>query len=183
MFILALIAEIVEAPAYGPEYDWLWIVKYVGYGISLLVLLVFVAVIFVNPFLWEMFHILRGNSGFCIFISTICIFVAESDTIREDRHANIAMSVLQQYWYLAASFSLLAESFATFRAITGGIIGGKTLGYVPLIYGGPMIDIGVSMYLYGNDYGRDPRAFIGWDNETKLVFFYAMLTATWVKIR
>ena len=27
------------------------------------------------------------------------------------------------------------------------------------------------------DYGRDPRAFIGWANDTKLVFFYAMLAA------
>ena len=30
-----LIAEMVEPPAYGPEYDWLWIVKYVGYGLSI----------------------------------------------------------------------------------------------------------------------------------------------------
>jgi hypothetical protein len=40
-----------------------------------------------------------------------------------------------------------------------------------------MIDIGVTMFLYGDDYGRDPRAFIGWANDTKLVFFYAMLAA------
>ena len=24
-----------------------------------------------------------------------------------------------------------------------------------------MVDIGVTMFLYGSDYGRDPRAFIG----------------------
>ena len=40
-----------------------------------------------------------------------------------------------------------------------------------------MIDIGVTMFLHGDDYGRDPRAFIGWANDTKLVFFYAMLAA------
>ena len=158
---LALIAEMVEPPAYGPEYDWLWVVKYIGYALSILILLIFVAVIFINPFLWEMFHILRGNTGFCILVASICMFVAESDTIRKDRHDNITVSVFQQYWFLASSLSLLAEVFATFRAITGGIIGGKTWGYIPMIYGFPLIDIGVTMLLHGEDYGRDPRAFIG----------------------
>ena len=45
-----------------------------------------------------------------------------------------------------------------------------------------MIDIGVTMFLYGDDYGRDPRAFIGWANDTKLVFFYAMLAAAGLSV-
>ena len=89
------------------------------------------------------------------------MFVAENESIRKARHDNITISVFQQYWFLASSLSLLGESFATFRAITGGIIGGKTWGYLPMIYGLPMVDIGVTMFLYGSDYGRDPRAFIG----------------------
>ena len=47
------------------------------------------------------------------------MFVAENSTIRKDRHDNITVSVFQQYWFLASSLSLLSESFATFRAITG----------------------------------------------------------------
>ena len=43
----------VEPPAYGPEYDWLWVVKYVGYALSILILVVFIAVVFINPWLWE----------------------------------------------------------------------------------------------------------------------------------
>ena len=151
----------VEPPAYGPEYDWLWVVKYIGYGCSILLLVIFIAVVFINPFLWEMFHIIRCNTGFCILVANICMFVAENESIRKARHDNITISVFQQYWFLASSLSLLGESFATFRAITGGIIGGKTWGYLPMIYGLPMVDIGVTMFLYGSDYGRDPRAFIG----------------------
>ena len=86
--------------------------------------------------------------------------------------------------YLQRSFFklfMLRES-NNFLSILGGIIGGKTLGYLPLIYGLPLIDIGVSMFLYGADYGRDPRAFIGWANETKLSFFYAMLSAAGVSV-
>ena len=44
-----------------------------------------------------------------------------------------------------------------------------------MIYGIPLIDIGVTMLLYGDDYGRDPRAFIGWANDTKMIFFYGQL--------
>lgn len=51
-----------------------------------------------------------------------------------------------------------------------------------MVYGLPMIDIGVTMFLYGDDYGRDPRAFIGWANDTKLVFFYAMLAAAGLSV-
>ena len=71
---------------------------------------------------------------------------------------------------------MLSESFATFRAITAGIIGGKTAGYLPCAYGLPFIDVGVSLYMFGDDYGRDPRAFIGWDNDTKRSFFYIFLS-------
>ena len=63
-------------------------------------------------------------------------------------------------------------------------------------YGLPLINVGVTIYLYPEDYGKDPRyttnpfnsrnvlhiyktflfksirAFIGWENDTKMVFFY-----------
>lgn len=61
------------------------------------------------------------------------------------------------------------------RAITSGIIGGKTLGYIFLAYGIPFLNVGITYYLHGEDYGTDPRAFIGWLNETKLIFFYLLL--------
>ena len=58
----------VEPPAYGPEYDWLWVVKYVGYALSILILIIFIAVVFINPWLWEMFHLLRCNTAFCFLV-------------------------------------------------------------------------------------------------------------------
>ena len=68
------------------------------------------------------------------------------------------------------------------RAITGGIIGGKTWSYLPLAYGLPLINVGVTVFLYGDDYGTDPRAFLGWENETKAMFFYTMLSVVGVMI-
>jgi len=76
--------------------------------------------------------------------------------------------------FLASGLFLLCESMATFRAVTSGIIGGKTWAYLPIAYGCPFIDLGLTIYIYGDDYGTDPRAFIGWENETKQIFFYLM---------
>ena len=130
---------------------------------------------------YDMFHILRMNTGICLFFAIICNFVAEMPDFREQRHHNIAISVLQQYWFLATGIFFLSESFATFRAITGGIIGGKTWAYIPLGYGAPLIDVGMSLYFTADDYGTDPRAFLGWENNTKWYFFYGMWPAAFVR--
>jgi len=44
-----------------------------------------------------------------------------------------------------------------FRAITAGVIGGKTWAYILLSFGLPLTNTGLSMFLYGSDYGTDPR--------------------------
>ena len=62
------------------------------------------------------------------------------------------------------------EAFAEFRAITAGIIGGKTACYIPLGWGAGFIGLGLTWFLYGADVGTDPNVFIGWENETKMPF-------------
>ena len=39
----------VEPTAYGTEYDWLWVLKYVGYALSILILIIFNAVVVEKP--------------------------------------------------------------------------------------------------------------------------------------
>ena len=62
-----------------------------------------------------------------------------------------------------------------FRAITQGITGGKTAGYTCLGYGAAFLNVGYTIFMHGNDYGTDPRGFIGWANETKGPFLYNMM--------
>jgi hypothetical protein len=69
-----------------------------------------------------------------------------------------------------------------YRAITVGIIGGKTWSYIPMGYGAPMINLGVTLYMVGKDYGTDPRAIIGWENDTKMFFFYGILPTIAVSV-
>ncbi|XP_059078438.1 uncharacterized protein LOC131876911 [Tigriopus californicus] len=168
----ALIAEMVEDPFVEAEDNWLVVMKYIGYTTSIVFFLIFIIVVILSSRLWDMFHLMRLNAAICMLLAHISMFLAEIPEIREDRKLNVIFSILQQYWILASGGFLCSETLATFQAVTAGIIGGKLMSYVPIVYGLPFINIGTTIYIYADDYGRDPRAFIGWENETKWVFFY-----------
>ncbi len=77
---------------------------------------------------------------------------------------------------------LLSESFALFRAVTAGVLGGKGSSYVFVSYGTSLVLFGLTIFLYPDDYGRDPRAFIGWENETKRPFIYSLCICAFVSV-
>ena len=123
---------------------------------------------------------MRLHAAVCLFWLVLTMFLTEIDGMCEDRHSNIAMSMLVQYWSLGVASFLFLESWAMFRAVTVGIIGGKTWAYIPLGYGLPFLNLGATLYTAGKDYGTDPRCVIGWENETKMIFFYGMLPGIFV---
>ncbi len=129
-----------------------------------------------------MFHLLRLNTASAVLISAVLQWVSESQGIRDDRNMNELFSMLKQYWFLATAHFLFSESAATFRAVTAGIIGGKTWSYLSLAYGIPFVNLGITLYLHGDNYGTDPRAFIGWLNETKSTFFYGILPCVTISV-
>lgn len=143
-----------------------------------------------------MFHLLRLQTAFCLFIALLCQAIGQKRSTCDDRHPNIYLSIMQQVFFNCVASFICSEAFATFRAITIGITGGKTLydfirmsssihkttklptfsSYSFLSYGFSIFNAGLTIYLYGDDYGKDPRCFIGWENETKSIFFYHILT-------
>ena len=40
--------------------------------------------------------------------------------------------------------------------------------------------LGLTFYRYGEDYGTDPRGFLGWNNDTKLCMFMVLGPASLV---
>ena len=50
---VAVIIEHVQPPEVDEEFTWLWITKYAGFSLSLLLLLVFVLVIGLESLLWD----------------------------------------------------------------------------------------------------------------------------------
>ena len=139
-----------------------------------------VLVIGLSPLIWDQFHLMRLHAAICLFWLVLTMFLTEADGMCEDRHSNIAMSMLVHYWSMGVASFLFFESWAMFRAVTVGIIGGKTWAYIPLGYGLPFLNLGATLYCAGKDYGTDPRCMIGWENETKMIFFYGMLPGIFV---
>ena len=72
-------------------------------------------------------------------------------------------------------FTHMCSYILIYRAITQGITGGKTSSYICIGYGCPLLNLGYTIFMHGNDYGTDPRAFIGWANQTKMPFLYSMI--------
>lgn len=176
----ALAAEKIERPEGKNDFTWLLVSRYIGFSVSIVSLLIFVIVIVVSRHLWEMFHLMRLNTGICYLLAMLFHFLAELEAIREDRHINAACSSLILFFYLSGSYFQLLEAFAEFRAITAGIVGGKTMAYIPLGWGAGFIGLGLTWYLYGSDIGTDPNVFIGWENETKMPFLIMNYVALWV---
>ena len=166
----ALAAEKIVKPEGKHDYTWLLVSRYIGFVVSILSLLIFVIIICANKHLWEMFHLLRLNTGICYLFALFFHFLSELDLIRENRHINAAFSSLILFFYLTGSYFQLMEAFAEFRAITAGIVGGKTAAYLPVGWGAGFLCLGFTWYQYGNDIGTDPNVFIGWENETKMPF-------------
>lgn len=175
----ALAAEKIEQPEAKDAFSWLIVSRYIGFVVSLISLTIFIAVICISKHLWEMFHLIRLNTGISYWFALFFHFISEAESIQEDRHANAAIASLILFFYLCGSYFQLLEAFAEFRAITGGIIGGKTMAYIPIGWGAGLIGLGVTWFLYGHDVGTDPDVFIGWENETKMPFFYMNYFALW----
>ena len=114
----SVVAELVEEPWLPPEHTWLTVAKYLGFALSLLLLLVFIGVIATTGWLRDMFHVFRLNTGVCVFLGHVVMLVSQNESLcmgPGSRDANIALSALQQYFYGAAAFFILFEAFATFQ--------------------------------------------------------------------
>jgi len=170
----AVVAEIKDDPERDDDLPWLTIVKWIGYVLSLIALLLFIGVILSSSYLWEMFHGLSMHMASCIFLGHVAILIAELQDVREDRPICATVGCLINFFYVAAASLIALESFASFRAIVSGEIGGRTLSFLCFGYGIPMMALGYNVLNNLEDMGDDPNCMIGWENAPKWTFFVPM---------
>ena len=175
----SLIAELAENPKAHKDKTWLTVVRYMGFGLSVICLSITIVVIARNAKLWDQFYLLTMHTSFSYLVGSLAMLAAEFDTIRYDRHVNIAMSACIHCSYLSAGAFLFGTSLAVFIAVAYGMTGGKTWGYVFICYGLPIANVGYTIFFYHTDYGTDPHVFIGWSNATKIPFFAEILACGW----
>ena len=116
----AIIAEIEDEPWEPEDALWLTITKYVGYSISIILLLAFIVVVFMNKQLWEMFHLLAMNMALALLMGHIFMIVTDADSVRDDRASCCAIGTAMSFFYLAFVIIMAIDIFALFVAIISG---------------------------------------------------------------
>jgi len=173
----AIIAEKIEPPVPYEEEAWLYTAKMAGYGISIVLLLVYILTIQVSAYLWEQFHIIRMNLAVAVLCGHAFTLLGELPSLQEDRHICTLVGCCISYFYTAAAALVAVEAHACFKAITGGIVGGRARVYLPTAWGLPAIALGFNVYQGLQHMGQDPKCMVGWENEVKWRFFAPVLAA------
>jgi len=171
----AIVAELVDPPFPYEEEEWLVVAKLVGYVLSMVLLVIFVGIVQFSAYLWEQFHILRMNLALAVLLGHTASLVAEVAAVQEDRHLCTLVGAAISYSYTAAAFLLASEAHACFKAITGGIVGGRAIVYLPTAWGLPAIALGYNVFANLVDMGDDPKCMVGWENMVKWHFLGPLL--------
>ena len=148
-----------------PDPMWLWILKYIFYGLSAVFLLIYMGVIIFSRHLKDQFHMIRLNMSFAALAGMACMFT--TDYVRGERvsyctaktsnqfinslpsvyiicfanlkHECTAVTAVLHYAYVAVGCWLLMESHAIFSAMMHGTIIGKLHAYLLFCWGMHMI--------------------------------------------
>ncbi|CAG0888932.1 unnamed protein product [Darwinula stevensoni] len=166
----AVLSQRIQQYLIPVDPTWLTIIRYVGFSLSVLCLVILILVVACNrEHLWEQFHLMRMNMAIACTFGTVAMLVG--DFVRDDRHGCTAVSVLLHYFYTAVAAWLAMESLAGFLAINYGIVGGLFKPYFAFCWGLPLVSVGTALLMDMMRYGTDLRCMISFDNDIKLIFF------------
>lgn len=165
-----IVAEIYEPPSVPEELTWLLVTKFLGYTISIILLLVFVITVLRSKYLWEMFHIISMNLCLAFIGGNFSMILSEIPAVRESRHICAFFGLSTSFFYVAAGMLFATQAYAIFKATTAGIIGGHTRVYLTCSWGMAFFNVGLNIFLNLEGIGNDPRCMVGWENGVKLLF-------------
>ncbi|XP_071518114.1 uncharacterized protein [Panulirus ornatus] len=177
-----ILAEMVEPKEVPEEQTWLTVLKYVGYFLSFLFIILYVIVIAISSDLKDQFHLMGLHLALAVFLGAIFMLASDLHGVREDRHSCTAIGTLIHFFYQAAGAWVFCLGIASFQAIVSGVIGGRLKAYVAISWGLPFISVGLTYIMFMMDLGDDPRCFISWYNPAKIVFFSFQMVFVLVSI-
>ena len=136
------------------------------------------------------------NLAISLILGNIAMLLGDIHLFQDDRHLCTIVGCLISYFYTASAFLLAFECHACFKvdltvsfitklklnvkAITEGIMDGRSCVYLLLGWGTPMIALGYNIRQNLMDFGDDPRCFVGWSNAVKWQFFLPLLAGAGV---
>ena len=106
----------------GKECGFINFFKYIGIGISIFCMIIFIVACITSKDIWDMFHCTRIHFFICWIAAVSFHVVTDLETVRDDEHMNLAFALCTAYFYVASATWLTCEAHATFKAFTSGII-------------------------------------------------------------
>lgn len=154
------------------------LIKYIGIAVSTILLLIFVLGTACGRGVWDMFHSMGIHTSFTWIAAIGLHVVSDLESVRDGRNSNLFVGLAMKYFYSASATWTMLEAHANFKAITAGIISGRTKIYHPFAYGTPLIPLGVLFLAFADDLGLDPRCFAGWNWYAKMSYLVWNLCVT-----
>lgn len=143
---------------YMPESQWLRIIKWIGYEISGVLLIIYIFLIIIRKSLHDQFHLIRLNTSIAALAALISFFCI--DFKWQDKASCRVLSGFAHFFYMALATWLVMEAHALFAAIIMGAVGGRIICYILIGWGIPAILLGTFIGMYSN-YGEDYRCLAG----------------------
>ena len=118
------------------------IIKYVGIAITCILHITFCILVSVKKHIHDMFHSIRTHVCLTWCLGLFMNIASDVQKVREDVHINLIIGMLMIYFYTSSLTWVCCEAHAIFKALTAGIISGRSRVYKPFGYGTPITIIG-----------------------------------------
>jgi len=179
---MAVIKEMSEPIEVHDKCEFFNYIKYAGIGLTAVLMLVFCLLVITRKYIDDMFHSLRMHVCFTWTLALAAHAVTDFHMVREKEHLNLIVGLIMAYLYTSSATWITCEAHAVFKALTSGIISGRSKIYLPFGYGTPLTIVGLLFLFYADDLGTDPRCFIAFYSGTKNLYFYYMFGVNFTSI-
>lgn len=151
---MAVIKEMSEPIEVHDKCEFLNYIKYAGIGLTAVLMLVFCLLVITRKYIDDMFHSLRMHVCFTWTLALAAHAVTDFHMVREKEHLNLIVGLIMAYLYTSSATWITCEAHAVFKALTSGIISGRSKIYLPFGYGTPLTIVGLLFLFYADDLGK-----------------------------
>ncbi|KFM59088.1 putative G-protein coupled receptor 112, partial [Stegodyphus mimosarum] len=171
----AIMSKIRQPFTIIPEDEWVKICKWIGHGVSIILLIFYIIVIILRGALHEQFHIIRLNMAGAALIASVCFVL--SGFFYDDEEICRVLSVMIHLFYSAVGTWLLVEAHAIFSALINGSFGPRYTCYIMIGWAAPLGMVG-GCFTVIYDYGYDYRCLVGPTTNMRLLLVTPIIIVT-----
>ncbi|KAG8188891.1 hypothetical protein JTE90_014948 [Oedothorax gibbosus] len=157
-FALLALPPVPKAYVEPEDEPWVFVARGFGYTISVLLLVAYISAIALRPTLHDQFHMIRLNLSVAAVGTMLAFFTV--DFKRHDPESCRVLSGMIHYLYLCVGCWVAILTHALFKGFIKGVVDGRTVVYMLLGWGLPLMWVGV-IVASTPSYGYENRCMVG----------------------